>query len=151
MKLLKGTQLFDKITPAGKAKVRRKQWPLNADMVNQFKHKALFKNFDSRCLSDYATHAIVNRNQRQELLFSAKVETEIFRTLPVNLGNFKKKLNVPATLIYAQNGVCTESAVKRFTKTNDINMIKMPNTGHMFPLEQPEKTAALIKDIICKL
>jgi len=151
MKLLKGSKLFDKISPAGKASIRRKQWPLNADMVNQFKHKALFKNFDPRCLSDYATHAIVNRNQKQELLFSAEVETEVFRTLPVNLGSFKKKLNLPATLIYAQNGVCTQSAVKRFTKKNDINMIEMTNTGHMFPLEQPEKTATLIKDIIYKL
>jgi pimeloyl-ACP methyl ester carboxylesterase len=151
MKLLKGTKLFDKISPAGKAKIRRKQWPLNADMVNQFKHKALFKNFDPRCLSDYATHGIVKRNQRQELLFSAEVEAEVFRTLPVNLASYKKKLDLPATLIYAQDGVCTIRAVNRFAKKNDINVLKMPNSGHMFPLEQPEKTAELIKKIISNL
>jgi len=150
MRLLKGTKLYDKISPAGKANMRRKHWPLNTDMVNQFKHKSLFKNFDPRCLSDYANHGFINRNQKQELLFSAEVETEVFRTLPVNLGSFKNKLNIPATLIYAQNGVCTAKAVKRFAKKNDINTIELANTGHMFPLEQPEKTAALIKNIINK-
>jgi pimeloyl-ACP methyl ester carboxylesterase len=148
MKLLKGTELFDKITPAGKANIRRNHWPLNANMVDQFKHKSLFKNFDPRCLSDYANHGFIKRNQKQELLFSASVETQVFRTLPVNLGSFKNKLNIPATLIYAQNGVCSKKAVKRFAKKNDINTVELANTGHMFPLEQPEQTAALIKDII---
>lgn len=150
MKLLKGTKLFDKMSPAGKANVRRKQWPLNANMVEQFKHKSLFKNFDPRCLSDYANHGFIARNQKQELLFSAEVETQVFRTIPVNLGSFKNKLKMPATLIYAQNGVCKPKAVKRFANKNRINTIEFTNSGHMFPLEQPEKTAALIKDIIMK-
>lgn len=148
MKLLKGTKLFDKISPAGKSNIRRKQWPLNTNMVEQFKHKSLFKNFDIRCLSDYANHGFVNRNQKQELLFSAEVETEVFRTLPVNLGSYKSKLNIPATLIYAQNGVCTGKAVKRFAKQNIINTVEFTDAGHMFPLEKPEQTAALIKGII---
>ncbi|SFC00914.1 alpha/beta hydrolase [Pseudoalteromonas denitrificans] len=148
MKLLKNTRFIDHITPAGRTKMRRKQWPLSANMVNQFKHKALFKNFDPRCLADYAHNAIVQRNQKLELAFSAEVETDIFRNLPVNLNQFKNKLTIPATLIYAENGVCSPRLVHKFSSKNNINVIKRPNIGHMFPLEQPEETALLIKHTI---
>ena len=53
MKFLKKTRLIDKFSPAGKAKVRRTQWPLNTDMVKLFSSRQLFKNFDRRCLADY--------------------------------------------------------------------------------------------------
>ena len=56
---------------------------------------------------------------------------------------------MPSSLIYGENtGVLPFKDFNRFAKWNDIELTMMPNGGHMFPLEQPEKTAALIKTLI---
>jgi pimeloyl-ACP methyl ester carboxylesterase len=149
VKLLKKIRLMDKFSPAGKAKVRRTHWPLNTDVGRLFTNRALFKNFDPRCLDDYISHGIIERNDQLELVFSAQVETDIFRTLPVNLTRYKNKLNIPASLIYAdKTDVFPHVFFKRFIKLNKRIILKITQGGHMFPLEHPEKTAQLITNTI---
>ncbi|MBU2923926.1 alpha/beta hydrolase [Colwellia sp. 4_MG-2023] len=149
MKLVKNTRFIDKYSPSGKSKIRRTHWPLDTDVAKLFSSKRLFKNFDERCLNDYVKHGIVERNGQLELAFSAQVETDIFRNLADNLSSYKNKLNIPATLIYAEKtDVCPHIFFKKFAKLNkSINVITTPGS-HMFPLEQPENTANLIKSII---
>lgn len=151
MKFLKKTRLVDKFSPAGKAKVRRTQWPLATDIQNLFASRQLFKNFDNRCLADYVSHGIIERNDQLELVFSAQVEADIFRNLAANLSSYKNKLTIPATLIYAEKtDVFPHSFFKKFAKLNkSIQLITTPG-GHMFPLEQPERTAQLIANTIAK-
>ncbi|GAA6171172.1 alpha/beta hydrolase [Colwellia sp. KU-HH00111] len=145
MKFLKKTRLIDKFSPAGKAKVRRTQWPLNTDMVKLFSSRQLFKNFDRRCLADYVRHGIIERNEQLELVFSAQVEADIFRNLAANLSSYKNQLKIPANLIYAdKTDVLPIKFFKRFTRLNKNIELTMTAGGHMFPLEQPEKTAQLI-------
>jgi len=149
MKFIKKTRFIDRLSPAGKAKVRRTHWPLGTDIGKLFARRQLFRNFDSRCLSDYITHGIIERNNQLELVFSAQVEADIFRNLSENLSSYKNQLSIPATLVYAeQTDVCPHSFFKRFAKLN--NKIKLVTTqgGHMFPLEQPEKTAQFITNLI---
>lgn len=149
MKFIKKTRLIDKFSPSGKAKVRRTQWPLGTDIAKLFARRQLFKNFDTRCLEDYINHGIIERNEQLELVFSAQVEADIFRNLAENLSNYKNQLTVPASLVYAdQTDVCPHSFFKRFAKLNKSIQLATTSGGHMFPLEQPEKTAQLIVNII---
>jgi len=149
MKFIKKTRLIDKLSPAGKAKVRRTHWPLGTDIAKLFSRRQLFKHFDSRCLEDYVSHGVVERNEQLELVFSAQVEADIFRNLAENLSSYKNQLKVPASLIYAeQTDVCPHSFFKKFVKLNKgIKLMTTPG-GHMFPLEQPQATAKLIADIL---
>ena len=149
MKFIKKTRLIDKFSPSGKALVRRTSWPLGTDVAKLFSKRSLFKNFDERCLADYVNHGIIERNEQLELAFSAQVEADIFRNLAENLSSYKDKLHIPATLVYAeQTDVCPHNFFKKFTKLNkNIKLTTTPG-GHMFPLEQPEKTAKLITTII---
>lgn len=149
VKLIKKTRLIDKFSPAGKAKARRTHWPLGTDIVKLFAPRKLFKSFDRRCLEDYVSHGIIERNEQLELVFSAQVEADIFRNLAANLSRYKNKLKIPATLIYAdQTDVCPHSFFKKFAKLNKSIQLTTTPGGHMFPLEQPEETALLIASII---
>jgi pimeloyl-ACP methyl ester carboxylesterase len=151
MKYIKKTKLMDKFSPSGKAKVRRTHWPLGTDIEKLFASRSLFKNFDKRCLNDYVSNGIVERNNQLELAFDAKVETNIFRNLAENLSSFKNKLTVPATLLYAdQTDVCPHIFFKKFAKLNKNLNLEITQGGHMFPLERPEDTANMITKIIKK-
>jgi len=149
MKFIKKTRLIDKFSPAGKAKVRRTHWPLGTDIEELFARRQLFKNFDKRCLHDYVSSGIVERNGQLELVFSAQVEADIFRNLAENLSSYKNKLKIPASLIYAdKTDVCPHIFFKKFTKLNKNIELATTTGGHMFPLERPEDTAHLITDTI---
>lgn len=151
VRLIKKTRLIDKFSPAGKAKVRRTHWPIGTDIVKLFAHRKLFKNFDKRCLEDYVSHGITERNEQLELVFSAQVETDIFRNLAENLSSYKNQLKVSACLIYAdQTDVCPHKFFKKFAKLNKNIQLTTTPGGHMFPLEQPEETAKLITSTIEK-
>lgn len=149
VKLLKKTRLIDKFSPAGKAKSRRTNWPLGTDMAKLFTARTLFKNFDKRCLDDYISHGIIEKNNQLELAFSAPVEADIFRNLAANLSSYKNQLKVPASLIYAdKTNVVPHTYFKKFAKLNKKIDLKVTQGGHMFPLEQPENTAQLIANTI---
>ncbi|MGK0409564.1 MAG: pimeloyl-ACP methyl ester carboxylesterase [Shewanella psychromarinicola] len=149
LSFIKRTPYIDKLSPAGKAKTRQQQWPEKTNLVDYFSQKTLFKNFDPRCLQDYAHSGFIHRNQRVELTFSPTVEADIFRHLPTNLAQYKNKLKVPAKLIYGQNtNIFPIKHFIRFAKLNDIDIMMMPKGGHMFPLEQPENTAVMVKELI---
>lgn len=149
MKFLKKTRFIDKFSPSGKALVRRKTWPLGTDVAKLFSKRSLFKNFDERCLADYVSHGIIQKDEQLELAFSAQIEADIFRNLAENLSSYKNKLILPAALIYAeQTDVCPHSFFKKFAKLNKNIRLTTTTGGHMFPLEQPEKTATLITNII---
>ena len=149
VKLLKKTRLIDKFSPAGRAETRRTHWPLGTDIAKSFAHRKLFKNFDKRCLDDYISHGVIERNNQLELVFSAQVEADIFRNLAVNLSSYKNQLNVPASLIYAdKTDVFPHVYFKKFVKLNKDMKLQVTEGGHMFPLERPEDTAQLITDTI---
>jgi pimeloyl-ACP methyl ester carboxylesterase len=139
------------LSPAGKAKVRRTHWPLGTDIAKLFAHRQLFKNFDKRCLDDYISHGVIERNNQLELVFSAQVEADIFRNLAVNLSSYKNQLNVPASLIYAdKTDVFPHVYFKKFVKLNKNINLEVTQGGHMFPLERPKDTAKLIADTIAQ-
>lgn len=147
--LLKKTRWIDKFSPAGKAKRRRTQWPLNADIQQAFSRRSLFKDFDERCLNDYIKFGIVQKNNKQELVFNANVEANIYRNLPSNLSTFKNKLSVPAILVYGRTtNVFPHHIFRRFIKLNRHIILKKVEGGHMFPMEYPEETAKLISEFI---
>lgn len=151
VKLLKKTRLIDKFSPAGKAKSRRTHWPLGTDMAKLFASRTLFKNFDKRCLDDYISHGVVEKNNQLELAFSAQVEADIFRNLASNLSSYKNQLKIPTSLIYAdKTDVVPLRNFKKFVKLNKMMDLKVTQGGHMFPLERPEDTAQLISDTIAQ-
>jgi len=149
LKVVKNTPYIDKLTPAGKSKTRRVHWPVNTNLNHLFNKKRLFKDFDARCLNDYTNSAMAFRNERIELTFNAQAETEIFRNIPTNLSSFRNKLTIPAALIYGESSDLNLTLFfKRFARKNKKIALHSIAGGHMFPLEKPMETAALINKVI---
>jgi pimeloyl-ACP methyl ester carboxylesterase len=148
-KLAKLTPMIDKVSPAGKAAVRCQSWPLDADLVTYFSAKGLFNDFNPACIADYVKAAITIKEGRQVLAFDAAVEAQIFRNVPDNIHQYYARMTVPSCLITADNSqVCIPAYLNHFVKNTQIEHLRVPMAGHMFPLERPVEVAKLIKQKI---
>lgn len=149
-RILKKTPYIDKVTPSGKSKLRKTFWHDHNTVLDYFKPKALFKNFDPDCIQDYVNSAIKPEGKGARLSYRQEVETAIFRNIPHNLNLFRNKLTVPAKLFTAQyTNACFPPMVKRMLKQQPRLQHELLNgVGHMFPLEQPQLTAQLIVDTL---
>lgn len=148
-RLAKKTSLIDKMTPAGITQGRVKSWPLQQDLAEYFSKKALFKDFDKASLRDYIKAGIIKDKAQQHLVFDPIVEANIFRTLPHNLHQYKKRLRVQTTLITGKStSVCTPRLIRPFLSTHpEVVHIQMQG-GHMFPFEYPKQLSELIAQIL---
>ncbi len=147
--LAKLTPLIDRLTPSGKSKLRTTSWPENADLVEYFSSRALFSDMSEESEQDYINAAIVRQEGTFQLSFKAEVETALFRNIPHDLSRYKGKLNIPSTLISAEHSnVYRRNLVSKFLRQNDVKHRIISNVGHLFPLDDPKKTAQLIKQEI---
>lgn len=146
--LAKSFGFIDRVTPAGRSKNRRNQWANFAEAEDYFASKQLFANFDRECLHDYVEYGTHKTEHGIELRFDPAIEYKIFRTLPHNLLRYKKKLQVPGTLIYGKDSyliksIGLESAQKTF------GLVCEPTVGgHLFPFEYPQLSAAKVKAVL---
>ncbi|WP_018981415.1 alpha/beta fold hydrolase [Salinimonas chungwhensis] len=148
IRLAKKTAYMDKLTPAGLAQNRNTRWSKDADLVEYFKSKGLFKNMQPACVADYVKAATAVEGDHQVLTFDAQVEADIFRHLPHNLDKFKGKLRCPGLLITGQDSnVCKPEYWRRFIRHNPIAHTRVPG-GHMLPLEHPLELAEKITTTI---
>ncbi len=149
LKALKLTGLFNRITPTHKALTRCTQWPKDTDLTGYFSQKQLFKNMHPQSIDDYINSAITLTEKGYELVFSHKVEAEIFKRFPLNLQHFYGNLQVPALMLTGENSnVCTAKPIATFIAKNKMQHEVVPIGGHMFPLEKPEFVAKRIEKLI---
>lgn len=133
----------DRISPAGKSRFRRAQWPNRAEVDGYFSRRPFFQRFDPDCLRDYIDSAVSCDAGGCELRFRVEVEVEIFRNTPRDLHRYPR-LAVPGMLL---NGTESESmfldCARRHVRRHGMEW-GLAEGGHMFPLEHPETNAALV-------
>ena len=146
--LIKRLGLMDKITPAGRTLGRQEHWQSTEHASEYFRSKRLFQSFDERCLHDYVHHGTVElEDGKRKLHFDAATEIEIYRTIPDNLHR-TPRLPMPSAVIAGKNSdVFKKQHGSKMQRQLGMN-VEWVEGGHMFPLEQPELTAASIKRYI---
>ncbi len=139
---------FEKIpTPAQSTRNRKRIFDNTETAYEYFEGKKLFENFNTECLSNYTDYGLKKTDKNLALDFSADIEYKIFRTMPAYLGNLNIK--VPVYFIYSNKF----SVLSRFDliylkrKMKKSKFIPFDG-GHLFPLEQPKKTARIISSLI---
>jgi pimeloyl-ACP methyl ester carboxylesterase len=152
-RLAKKTKIIDKITPAGKTKIRNTKWHHKTDLVQYFKKRALFKNMDDECIADYVRAVTREHHGEISLHFDVKVEADIFRTIPDNLHKQYGKLETPSYLLTGKyTEVCTQKRRNHFIKGNvGMTHEEFDFGGHMFPLEKPIQVASRINNLIADI
>lgn len=145
--LFRYTNFADRQSPAHKAKNRRTQFDSKEEAYDYFKPKTLFRNFHEQCFQDYIDYGLIENGEGITLDFSAKVEYEIFRTIPTFVT--KPKLDIPIHFIFSNKFKVLEKSDVRWNKRCFPNQqFQLFDGGHMFPLEKPQETAELIKELI---
>lgn len=140
----------DKLGPTPKALKRRDHFPDKETARKYFLQRRLFQVFHPQCFEDYLTHGLKPSDQGGvELAFSKETEIEIFRSTqtraPKNLRKLKGKM------IYGETSDLFWKSDVAWWKRALPNFELIPfSGGHLFPLEQPDKTADLINSILTK-
>jgi pimeloyl-ACP methyl ester carboxylesterase len=143
---------MDRITPAGRTKHRRTQWPDRESAVSYFKSRRMFANFHPQCLEDYIDSALrETANGELELGYELDIELAIYRTVPHNLAASRKQIKVPTgVLVGNSTNTVTDNQYERMTKKVGLYGQKVDGT-HMFPLEYPIDTANHIHTLLLEM
>jgi pimeloyl-ACP methyl ester carboxylesterase len=150
VQLAKKTGFIDRITPAYRTRARRTHWTSREEAFAYLKRRVLFQHITDACLSDYIDYGMTHDETGCSLRFDASIEYQIYRTIPHTLRGYAKHLQVPTALIYGDASDVIYPADRRYMKRR-YNITSYQTKGtHMFPLEHPKETAALILDVLAK-
>lgn len=148
---LKKTNLLDRLALPRSTKFRRAFWESKDAAFEHFRQKEKFAGFDEDVLRDYVEHGTVETEKGVKLVFAPKTESNIYLTIPDNLPSHRGKLKVPAAYIGG-----TESNEGKFARLGymqkrfPIQFYSVEGT-HLFPFEEPQETAEIIKKAIQNL
>lgn len=151
LRLLKTTRLVDKYSPSRTARFRRNLWESKEEVYEHFRQKEMFKRFDEDVLRDYANYATVESENGVKLLFEPRTEARIYRTIPHSFSKFRGHLKVPAAYIGGTYSREARLARLGFMKKHfPMDFYFMEGT-HLFPFENPQKTAEYIRKALAAL
>lgn len=149
--LAKLTGHIDAITPAGRSKGRRSQWPSREEAWRTLRHKGLFKAFTDVSFNQYLQHGLVDCEDGVRLAYSPEIEVEIFRNTPSDTWRYRRPLVIPRALITGDTSeFLKRGTMHKLAASQGIPLLTTPG-GHMFPFEQPQATAALAREHILRI
>ncbi|MDF3160167.1 alpha/beta fold hydrolase [Pseudomonas proteolytica] len=142
--------LIDRLTPAGRTLGRREEFS-DLDAARQyFSGKTLFRGFDPECLEAYLQHGLHQVGDRLRLRFDPATEISIYRGVPHTSPGQTRQLKVPLAVVRGrQSRVVMRHHASGVARLPMGEMLTMPG-GHMFPLERPQDTATLIKNLFTR-
>lgn len=139
--------LIDRLTPAGRTLGRREEFADLASARQYFAGKTLFRSFDPDCFDAYLQHGLQQVGDRLRLRFDPATEISIYRGVPHTSPGRPRKLKVPLAVVRGrQSRVVMRHHTRSVGRMLHGESLSMPG-GHMFPLERPQDTANLLKNL----
>ncbi|WP_166367106.1 alpha/beta fold hydrolase [Pseudomonas akapageensis] len=142
--------LIDRLTPAGRTLGRREQFADHDAARAYFAGKALFRRFDPECFEAYVQHGLQPEGDTLRLRFDPATEISIYRSVPHISPGRVRQLQVPLALVRGSHSDVVmrhHASVARRLPHGEFHTLP---GGHMFPLERPLDTAALIKQLFTR-
>ncbi|EKF74835.1 hypothetical protein A11A3_06370 [Alcanivorax hongdengensis A-11-3] len=140
----------DRVTPAGKSRGRLDFWPDWASVESYFHSRGLFRAFDPRCLKDYLNAGLEPCKGGWRLRFRPEVEVAIFRETPTAATRMPR-LKVPGAIITGKDSPSPFlHSARRHVRRHGM-LHRLAEGSHMYPLEKPEQTLALMRDTLAAL
>ncbi|NOJ77008.1 alpha/beta fold hydrolase [Myxococcus xanthus] len=143
--------LRSRVPPASLARRRRESWGAREEAARSYGKKPLFARFDPECFQDYITHGLTEAPSGGFRLTIPKAwEARVFETSPKDVWRELGTVNVPALVIRGgESDTLTRDALERARLTLNVPQTEeLPGTGHLFPLEQPERCAQRIVEFL---
>ena len=138
------------MSPAALSLRRRDHWESREQAAELLRPKGFYKDFDSDCFQAYIDYALTEDRVRGgvELTISKMDEVHIFRTNPSLWWLPQPKPTVPVNYVAAEMGPFIGHGFPKMVKKKFGIPYQIVKGSHMFPLERPEETVALIKMLI---
>ena len=148
--MAKSTGLIQRITPVRVAQTRRHAWPSRAAVREHFKGKRAFARWDPRVLEDYVRSGFVRRGGQTVLAIDRDTEARIYATLPHHIGSLLRShpLRCPLAFIGGLQSSEARQAGMEATRRVAGELFAWIEGTHLFPMEQPERTSAMVLEMI---
>ena len=147
----KASGIVGNISP-GKISQRRTQvWASEQAAYDSFKSKRAFALWEDDVLRDYIAHGTyTGEDGKRHLSFDRAIETQIYNTLPDNLPSLlrRKPLQCPAAFIGGLQSQELKQTGTDLTAKFTHNRMSWMDGTHLFPMEKPHATAALVEGAI---
>lgn len=149
----KRTQVVGSISPGRVSRQRRNSWASNDEALEHFRKKKAFARWHPEVLDDYIRHGLVDHDGKRVLAFDRAVETAIYNTLPHNLGRLLSAhpLQCPVAFLGGRDSDEMKQVGMSMTLRITQGRIMMLDGSHLFPMEQPEATAAAVEASLLNL
>jgi pimeloyl-ACP methyl ester carboxylesterase len=147
----KASGLVGNVSPARVSQRRTQVWASEQAAYESFKSKRAFALWEDDVLRDYMAHGTYTAEDgKRHLSFDRRIESQIYNTLPDNLPNLlrRKPLLVPAAFLGGlQSEEIKRTGTELTAKFTQGRMCWIDGT-HLFPMEKPLATAALVEGVI---
>jgi len=141
---------IDRITPAGRTVGRREEFTDLDEARHYFAGKTLFRRFDPECLDAYVQHGLKRTGENLRLRFNSATEISIYRSVPHTSPGRPQQLKVPLALVRGRHSrVVLPHHTHLVRRVPQGEYLSLPG-GHMFPLERPQATAELLKNLLAR-
>ncbi len=152
LRMAKGYRWADNFSPAKSSRGRRNVWPDAAAAHKHFISKPMFAAWAPGVLADYLEHGLEPHREGVQLRFRREIETDIYRGLPHHLGSVMAGgYPVPVGFVAGTDSVELRQAGLAATHALVGDNFSEIEGGHLFPMESPEETARLTRDMVYKL
>lgn len=147
----KRARLVGSVSPGAVSRRRKNEWLGKDEVMAYFRSKKTFAQWDKEVLRDYIEHgthdAPAGSHNQRLLSFDRDVETAIYNTLPDNLEQLLKRhpLKCPVTFVGGLQSAEIRQAGMALTEKVTKGRIMMLDGSHLFPMEKPEASAAIIE------
>lgn len=136
----------DRITPAGKSKFRKEFWASRDEARENLGSKKFFQAFDPECFEDYLRFGLTETEDgRVRLTIPVATEVEIFRTTPTDVWRYRSPLKVPGVFVAGAESEFVRVGFGAKMARQHGMQYRLAKGSHMFPLENPEVTAAELR------
>jgi pimeloyl-ACP methyl ester carboxylesterase len=151
-RLAKALGLGRRLSPGGVAERRRNTWPSSEAAFEHFRAKPVFRAWAPGALEDYVRHGLKPHPDGVQLRFSREVEADIYATLPHDMGRvLRQPFPVPIGFIAGTDSEELRQAGMDATRRLVGRNLVMIEGSHLYPMEAPQLTAQLTRDMINRL
>jgi len=141
---------IDRLTPAGRTLGRREAFTDAEEARKYFASRALFRTFDPECLDAYVEHGLEPTAQGLRLRFDPDTEIRIYRSVPHVTPGWPHALKIPLAVVRGrQSRVVLPHHLYLLRLVAHGEGHTLPG-GHMFPLEHPQDTATLLRQMFMR-
>ncbi|MBP7125188.1 alpha/beta hydrolase [Myxococcota bacterium] len=130
---------------------RRDRWTSREAARGAWRDKPLFRSFRDDCFEAYLDEALeATEDGTLRLRYPKAWEAAIFRCTPSDPWNLVRTVQIPVLVLRGQRSdALTRAALRRCERLLPRGEVReVPGTGHMLPLEAPDRVAEAILDFL---